>query len=733
LPAVEAELNGATELLQVHPGDLELRHRRGLLRSKTGDPAGAIEDFSMVIAADPWHHLAWVNRGNAYLRLGDLQSAMSDFDQALVLDPEDALTLNDRGAVLRTLGNLDAALANFAAAAVIRPDLMAPRVNAALVLMDLGRHTDVVSVCAEAERDLGDSPDLHRLREMATLLSGDAIASSTDIPQSSVGTEPPMRGSPVYHGRPGFEPAPTDALLAAVSADDPLFEDLPGVEEPPTGILRGHVRYMRQDDLGPAHRALFEFAFPGFFASTATPTDVEVESRLRGLDVEPAFQYRRYAGGVALPRGCYYALDRPGGSGGDGTLAQELLAYAEPSRTGELDAVDLSDPDAARLRKAYGRLFADGSVPVSAIALRFLSRPGSPSPAHDVFMSAMGDFDGSQITDAVRDFPIFVPTRTTEVAVPAVLDLRTPEARDWLLRAVVNGLPTLDYAYGNLGRSCRLLLRGRSPTTFVDLLPLLLFHFRGGSPILDGLAAYLQSVGVRGLVYPSARCNPMVRVVGGKVDGSLGWCFVDYQDAPHPPTARRVIVNPDSWAETTGALTLRVGPEGHPVAGSFAVEGNLEAIASVRRYSAELQYQRNYFAEMPEALSPRFLVNGTGARASVIELRAMLAAGKAALSTRVTADDSGEITVGDVIAAGLSAPPEPYLRSEFHADPAWFVYRIGTWDAELLIHCAVCDFEEIWPLHMGEQRGRCPRCGFAGDSRESPAAIRSRLLRLFGD
>jgi hypothetical protein len=240
-------------------------------------------------------------------------------------------------------------------------------------------------------------------------------------------------------------------------------------------------------------------------------------------------------------------------------------------------------------------------------------------------------------------------------------------------------------------------------------LPLLIFFFRGGSPILDGIAAYLRSVGVHGLVYPSARSDPLVRVTGGEVDDWSGWCFVDYRDAPHRQPARRVILNPDSWAETTAPVSLRLAPPDHPVTGSFALEDNAQGIAAVRRYDSELFYQRNYFRGRRDVFAPHFAVPGARGSLSVVQLRAMLGAGRVQLTTPTTSEKDEPSTVGDVVAAALDPPPTAYLEPHFRVDSTWFLYRVGTSDAALQIHCAVCDYTDLWPVHRAEQPARCPR------------------------
>ena len=719
------------------------------MRADLGDLIRATEDFSHVISCDRGHHLAWVNRGVVHLQRGNHRRAVADFDEALALVPNDAMTVSDRGVAHQRLQMHDLALKDFARASQLNPDLVGPRVNAANLLMELGRYPEVISICTEA---LGkaDSAALRRLRSKARALSGQTAAASEDFVQAesddrrqltqyfdrphtdaaSLGQGHTKSGK-IYPAREGFDPVLSDSLLDAIGENAQPFHERDNLEVPPTVRLRGDVRCIRLGDLAEDVQELFRFAFPGFFADAATPADVAVESALRDQRVETPFNYRRFAGDVTLPRGRYFAVCRADTAAGDQTLAHELIAYAEASETGEVEAVDLSDPAAAGVRASFEPWFADGSVPESAIALRFRSRPGCPSQALGVLLRARSSWSG-EIDEVISEFPIFVPTQVVHVQADNVLDLRTVAGQRWLVDALRDGLPTLEYAYGEAGRSPRLFLNGRQPNQFAELLPLLLFQFRGGSPLLDGVASYLRTAGVQGLVYPSARSDPFVRVSAGDPVTWSGWCFVDYRGTPAQPAEPRVVVNPDSWAELTAGLTVRVAPSDSAEAGSFAVDGNVAAIEESRRYKTELYYQRRYSTDA-EALQPHFDVDNSGEPLSLVQIRALLKIGRTTLDAPLSDLAGVTTTVGELLAAGLLAPPVPSLEGSYCADRTWFAYRVGKWDAELQIHCMVCDFEQLWPLYMGQNVPRCPRCGFAGDSAETPAEVRNRLLTLFGD
>ena len=47
----------------------------------SGDPSQAISDFDRALALQPEYPQAYINRGNAYLRLGHFALALADFRQ----------------------------------------------------------------------------------------------------------------------------------------------------------------------------------------------------------------------------------------------------------------------------------------------------------------------------------------------------------------------------------------------------------------------------------------------------------------------------------------------------------------------------------------------------------------------------------------------------------------------------------------------------------------------------
>lgn len=694
--------------------DAEVNFDRGIALRKLERFDEAVTAFSAVLKEKPNDIEALGQRAWTRAKLRDFGGAENDFRRCIHLAPDDARFAFSLGLVLAEAGRFDDALALVRRAGALGDPEAG---NAEAMIVAWASASPAASI---SQQVIVTDPDC-----------GKTVNSDTSQPEPNPeSVTDDRRRAVVYSGRKGYESSLSEALLADLHSAHPPFH-ANGLAAPPLSRFQESVRFIRFDDLDEVQRAVFTLAFPGFFQESSTPDAERLESALRGLRNAPAFNYRRWAGDGTLPRGRYFSVCRPSSGSGDQTLAHELAAYADPENVGAVNVVDLSDPASAWLLAEYNRfLFVDGSAPSSAVVARFLSRPSAPSRVLDV-MSRAKEEGGVNIAEAAPEIPVFIPTRAIPLDVEGILDLRTPAAQQWLLEIVTMGFPDIDYSYGAAGRSPRLFIRGKEPERFADLLPLLMFHFRGGSPILNGIATYLRSRGVHGVVYPSARSNPQVILEDGKLKSWSGWCFVDYRDAPLPEPELRIIQHPDAWCETL-ASAIRLAPTSDRRAGSWAVEGNVEAAAALRTYHAEFYYQAHYHRP-PDEFEARYRGETLIGTHSLVALRAGLRAGYLELDSPVEDITDGELavsSVGVILATRATAEPDDALEGHFRADTTWFIYRLGLWDAELQIRCAVCDFEELWPVYMGANRVHCPRCGFVGKG-EPPESVRKRLLRLF--
>ena len=96
----------------------------------------ALAIFDALLALDPKHVRAHINRGGALANIGDSAGALAAYDAALALDPEHVLAHYNRGVVLwdQGEGDRDGALAAFDAAVALDPDYALAHYRRGLVL-----------------------------------------------------------------------------------------------------------------------------------------------------------------------------------------------------------------------------------------------------------------------------------------------------------------------------------------------------------------------------------------------------------------------------------------------------------------------------------------------------------------------------------------------------------------------------------------------------------------------
>jgi len=120
----------------------QLLDNQGLMRSRGGDPAGAIGDFNAVLRVTPGCAIAYNNRGQAKMKLGDLQGAFEDFSEAIRLVPGYAAPYQNRGLVYSKSRNYPRALSDLNMALRLNPNFAAAYFNRSVVLMWLFRDDD---------------------------------------------------------------------------------------------------------------------------------------------------------------------------------------------------------------------------------------------------------------------------------------------------------------------------------------------------------------------------------------------------------------------------------------------------------------------------------------------------------------------------------------------------------------------------------------------------------------
>ena len=82
------------------------RNDRGVLLEREGDLEGALRQYRLALESDPAFVTAWINAGNAYLKLANPAEAGRCYQRALELDPDNPRALNNLACV--QLGRKDA-------------------------------------------------------------------------------------------------------------------------------------------------------------------------------------------------------------------------------------------------------------------------------------------------------------------------------------------------------------------------------------------------------------------------------------------------------------------------------------------------------------------------------------------------------------------------------------------------------------------------------------------------
>jgi len=104
------ELSALDERVRAAPDDLDARRERGLWHEAHGDDTTAIDDLTLVLAADPKDFDALLARGRALSREGRPLRARMDLEDALELRPDDLDALGSRGVCNVALGRPEKAL-----------------------------------------------------------------------------------------------------------------------------------------------------------------------------------------------------------------------------------------------------------------------------------------------------------------------------------------------------------------------------------------------------------------------------------------------------------------------------------------------------------------------------------------------------------------------------------------------------------------------------------------------
>lgn len=168
---------------------------RAECRSEIGDLAGAIADYTLIIARAPEERLGtfYSKRGDVRSRAGDHTGAMEDFDQAIKRRPDDAIDYNNRGVARNRAGNYAGALEDMAKAIALAPKNTRYLLNRATLYVS---HGEMAAAAKDFERAVEVAPknyDIYVSRAEFRHDQGDLEGAVADYTKA-------LEGNPDYAG-----------------------------------------------------------------------------------------------------------------------------------------------------------------------------------------------------------------------------------------------------------------------------------------------------------------------------------------------------------------------------------------------------------------------------------------------------------------------------------------------------------------------------------------------------
>ena len=312
----------------------------------------------------------------------------------------------------------------------------------------------------------------------------------------------------------------------------------------PTSTFRSFVKQVKPSALSTPERNFLNAAFGGFLAGVKPAG--HVHALLASITPNAYHENRlprRYDGDRTLPHGRYYTVCKDAAGDDGGALGRELKFYKD-ARIAEAH-IEVYDPVVTAQRDMIDRLGMDASVRERIVInlLPFAQPPNAAAPL-GIHMS--------------------LPVEIQELCAENILDLRRPDALDWLFRTI----PKLNIILNDEGSRQSCFPHRKELTTFAELLPSMIDQQRGGGNFDKIVGLYLRQIGVSGLVFPSARNDAFTGVVNGESQDFHGWSFVDYRNAPKQEIVAFFELRPE-WPST---LMLEGGDDNVPRPAAFAEE-----------------------------------------------------------------------------------------------------------------------------------------------------------------
>lgn len=558
----------------------------------------------------------------------------------------------------------------------------------------------------------------------------------------------------------------------------------------PFSKFDGWLKSLNTESFNQLQKAAVEASFARFFsdaaenAGQARATERVFGAALRGK--EPPYRFRRFAGGRHFPARRYFAVCHNETGHDGGTLQAELTAYVDPRKSGPVYINDLADPLYIGLSIRYRS--NNPEFPRHAIAVTFQKQNGWQSPHFQALKSAAGLQSGPYLAhngDYEDIVTIYLPANVKQAAIDKVIDLRRPEVRAWMTRHVFAGIPTLRYLYADAYRADRAnLITHSTPELHLDapserraaadeaqrksakltgqlrfyasqfapdenrlgtpvpvehrealILRLLTTTAEGGSPITEGIGAWLRTLGAEALIYPSARMNASVTFKNGTIADFSGFNLVDYRGTPPPEPVVRLVHRPVTTIDFAHLhYPVSTSPPTEPsLTGSFIIRGVAERQEEIlRHFEAEAKARQAPEVTrkpiFPESmLRPVFRLEN-GDVCSVRDMRGLASAKTISLSDTVTSIETGqEGQVGGWLLSMLRMHDQDHAGNINWSGEwfCWFCLPHAADNCLFAIICPVCEARDGWAAATNEPVPKaCGVCGFSEPLPDSETKIR---------
>jgi tetratricopeptide (TPR) repeat protein len=139
--AQNGDVRGAIRVLERYQRETGAKHAMisynlGVLKEELGQNKEALSHYRQAYTLRPKYVPAYMSAGVSLLRMGKAQETIGLMENVHALDPRNASAWHAQGLAQRKIGEMDQALASFLMTIKYKPSVVAPRIDAAAILLN---------------------------------------------------------------------------------------------------------------------------------------------------------------------------------------------------------------------------------------------------------------------------------------------------------------------------------------------------------------------------------------------------------------------------------------------------------------------------------------------------------------------------------------------------------------------------------------------------------------------